>query len=317
MMAVVRRLLLVALVLCPLLAQGQPRIGVLTFTDAGDDFKRGFLAALRSHGYEDGRNVFVLWRSAGARMDAARQHATELASLKVSVIVVRLTPAVHAARGATSSIPIVMAGAGDPVGTGLVSSLARPGGNITGIAGLAAEVSGKRIELLQELLPGLKRVGLLTNTADPFAKPFIAESEAAARKLGMTVVQADVRRPPDVPGALRALKAGGAQAVIVQGILTDPSWRAGDVCVETGLPALSFVRPFAASGGLMELSNSLSEIYERSASYVARILAGAKPGELPVEQPTRFELTINLRTAKALGLTVPRSLLLRADQVIE
>lgn len=317
MMAAVRRLLVVALLVCPVLAQAQARIGVLTFTEAGDDFKRGFVSALRAHGYEEGRNVAIEWRSAGASMDSARKHAAELAARKVDVLVVRLTPAVHAARSATSTIPIVMAGAGDPLGTGLVSSLSRPGGNITGIAGLAAEVSGKRIELLQELLPGLKRIGLLTNTADPFAKPFIAESEAAAAKLGVAVVQADVRKAAGVPGALQALKASGAQAVIVQGILTDPSWRAAEAAVKNGLPALSFVRPFAASGGLMEFSNSPAEIYERAASYVARILDGAKPGDLPVEQPSRFELTINLRAAKALGLAVPRSLLLRADQVIE
>jgi putative ABC transport system substrate-binding protein len=317
MMAAVRSLPALVLLLIAFATQAQPRVGVLTFTEVGDDFKRGFVAALRSHGYEEGRNVAIEWRSAGASMDGARKHAAELVALKVDVLVVRLTPAVHAARSATSRIPIVMAGAGDPLGTGLVSNLARPGGNITGIAGLAAEVSGKRIELLQELLPGLKRIGLLTNTADPFAKPFISESEAAAAKLGVAVVRADVRKAPDVPGALRALKASGAQAVIVQGILSEPSWRAGDVAVEAGLPAVSFVPPFAASGGLMELSNSRVEIIERSASYVARILDGAKPGDLPVEQPSRFELTINLRAAKALGLTVPRSLLLRADQVIE
>lgn len=315
-MPVVRRLLLLLLVF-PLCAAAQPRIGVLTFTDVGDDFKQKFRAALRQEGYADGKDVRIEWRSAAAREDQAEKHAAEFVALKVHVIVARLTPAVHAAKKATSSIPIVMAGAGDPLGTGLVPSLARPGGNITGIAGLAAEVSGKRIELLGELLPGLKRIGLLTNTSDPFARPFIAESRAAAEKLGIEIALADVRRPQDVAPAYGTLKKAGAQAVIVQGILTDRAWRAAPLAITHRLPALSFVAPFARSGGLMELRNDMKEIYERSASYVARILNGARPGDLPVEQPRRFELVINLGTAKALDLRLPQSLLLRADHLIE
>jgi putative ABC transport system substrate-binding protein len=298
-------------------AQAQPRIGVLTFTDVGDDFKRGFIGALRKHGYIDGQNVRIEWRSASARSDRAAAHAAELVALKVDVLVARLTPAVHAARNATASIPIVMASAGDPLSTGLVSNLARPGGNITGIAGLSAEVSGKRLELLRELLPRLKRIGLLTNTADPFARPFIFESRSAAQKLGVQIALADVRRPDQVAAAYGELKKAGAEAVIVQGVLTDRAWRAAELAIENRLPALSFVSPFARSGGLLELRNDIREIHERSASYVARILEGAHPGDLPVEQPRRFELVVNLRTAKALGLTVPQSLLLRADHVIE
>lgn len=311
------RLLLLLLAICPLLAAAQARIGVLNFTENSEAYQEGFRKALQRQGYVEGRDILIEWRSAGGHMDRARKHADELVQLKVDIIVARLTPAVQAAKEATATIPIVMAGAGDPLGTKLVTNLARPGGNVTGVAGLAAEMSGKRIELLQELVPGLKRVGLLTNRSDPFAEPFIAESQAAARKLGIELALADVRTPEEISTAYAGLKKAGVQAVIVQGILTDAAWRAAELALQHRLPAISFVPPFAERGGLMNVSSSLSEAQERAASYVARILSGAKAGELPVEQPARFELTINLRTARALGLTVLPSLLLRADQVID
>jgi len=300
----------------PLAATAQSRVGVLSFTDS-DSFRQSFAQALRKEGYVEGKEVLIEWRSAAADRARAAKQAKDLVERKMDVIVARLTPAVHAARDATTSIPIVMAGAGDPLGTGLVASLARPGGNVTGIAGLAAEVSGKRIEILQEMLPGIRRIGLLVNTDDPFAQSFIRESEAAAAKLGVRLEIVDVRRPNDMADAYRALKKTRAEAVIVQGILVDSAWRAAPLALEHRLPALSFVRPFAERGGLANLTNNQTEIAERAASFVARILKGARPGDLPVEQPTRLELTVNLKTAKALGLTLPRSLLLRADQVIE
>ena len=237
--------------------------------------------------------------------------------MKVDVIVAIFTPAVRAAKDATSIIPIVMAPAGAPVTTGFVASLARPGGNITGIAGLDAELQGKRIALLRELIPGLTRVGLLINAADPFAKPFVDETQLAAKRNAIQIHIVDVRRPQEIDAALAAMTKQRAGAVIAQRVLTASAWQIAELAVQHGLPSLSVTKQFAESGGLMSYSASFTDIYRRAASYVDRILKGAKPGDLAVEQPTRFELVINLKTAKTLGLAIPQSLLLRADEVIQ
>ena len=311
------------LLAAPLAAEAQqpakkvPRIGVLTSTPMTDELQESFRQGLRDHGYVEGQNIVVEWRAAEGRADRAKALAVELVALKVDVIVAIFTPAVQAAKDATSVIPIVMAPAGAPVATGLVTSLARPGGNITGIAGLDAELQGKRIQLLQELIPGLTRVGLLINAADPFAKPFVYETQVAAKRTGVRIQIVDVRRPQDIDGAFAAMAQQHANAVIVQGVLTASAWQTGNLAVRHRLPSLSVTKQFAESGGLMSYSGSFTDIYRRAASYVDRILKGAKPADLPVEQPTKFELVINLKTAKALGLTVPPSLLQRADQVIE
>ena len=294
-----------------------PRIGVLTFTQMTAALQEAFRQGLLDHGYVEGQNIVVEWRAAEGRPDRAKALAVELARLNVDVIVANLTPAVQAAKDATSTIPIVMASAGDPVGTGFVASLARPGGNITGMTGISAELSGKRLELLRELIPGLTRVGLLINATNPFAKTLVDETQVAAKRTGVRLYVVDVRRPQEIDAAFLAMTKQRAGAVIVDGALTAPAWQAAELAVRHRLPSVSNQRQFVDSGGLMFHGAQFADVYRRAASYVDKILKGAKPGTLAVEQPTRFELAINLRTAKALGLTVAPSLLLRADQVIE
>jgi putative ABC transport system substrate-binding protein len=238
----------------------------------------------------------------------------ELVRLKVAVIVAVNTPAVHAAKNATTTIPIVMQ-AGDPVGTGLVASLARPGGNITGISSIAAELSGKRIELLRELIPGLTRVAVLIHGANPFAKPLVDEVQASTKRVGIQLQILDVRNPREVEAAFSAMTKERAGAVIVQTVLA--AWQTAELALRHRLPSVYFQRQFVESGGLMSVGANLAEMHRRTATYVDKILKGAKPGDLPVEQPSRFEFVINLKTAKALGLTIPPSLLVRADQVVE
>lgn len=308
--------------LAPPLAEPQPvgkvpRIGVLTFTQIDAGFQQAFRQGLRDHGYVEGQNILIEWRAAEGRPDRAKALAVELVQLNVEVILANLTPAVQAAKDATSVIPIVMASAGDPVGTGFVASLARPGGNITGMTGISAELSGKRLELLRELIPGLTHVGFLINLGNPFAKTLVEETKAAAKRIGVQLHLMDVRRAPEVDAALLAMTKHRAGAVIVDGALTAPTWRAAALAVRHRLPSISNQRQFVDSGGLMSHGAQSADVYRRSASYVDRILKGAKPGDLPVEQPTRFELIINLKTAKTLGLTFPPSLLQRADRVIE
>jgi putative tryptophan/tyrosine transport system substrate-binding protein len=321
-----RRFLLTSLAgtfVAPLAAEAQqqagkvPRIGVLTTNPMTGALQEAFRQGLRDHAYVEGQNILVEWRAAEGRTDSAKALAEELVGLKVEVIVAIFTPAVRAAKAATSTIPIVMAPAGAPVATGFVASLARPGGNITGIAGLDAELQGKRIDLLRELIPGLTRVGLLINAADPFAKPFGDEAQVAAKRSGVQIHIVDVRRPPEIDAAFAAMTKQRAGAVIVQGVLTVSPWQAAGMAVRHRLPSLSVTKQFAESGGLMSYAASYTDTYRRAASYVDRILKGAKPADLPVEQPTKFELVINLKTAKALGLTIPPSLLQRADQVVE
>lgn len=310
------KLAALAIALCATFAaEAQPRIGVLNFTQTTEAVEKGVRDALREEGYIEGKNMFIEWRAAEGRDDHARQHAQELVRLKVDVIIAMATPAVQAAKDATTTIPIVMAPAGAPLR--FVASLARPGGNITGVAGFGVDLSGKRIELFQQMLPGIKRIGLLTNTADPFSKPFIAESKAAAAKARVELHLVDVKAPGEIDAAYASMKKAGAGAVIVQGVLTGPAWRAAELALQHRLPALSFLGAFADSGGLVFYSGSSAETNRRAASFVKRILGGANPAELPVERPTRTELVINLKTAKALGLSIPREVLLRADRLIE
>jgi ABC-type uncharacterized transport system substrate-binding protein len=293
-----------------------PRIGVLTSNPMTAALQEAFRQGLLDHAYIEGQNILVEWRAAEGRTDRAKALAEELVGLKVDVIVAIFTPAVRAAKDATSTIPVVMAPAGAPLATGFVASLARPGGNITGIAGLDAELQGKRIELLRELIPSLTRVGLLINAGDPFAKPFVDEAQVAAKRTGIQIHIVDVRRPQEINIAFAAMKKQRAGAVIVQGVLTASAWQAADLAMRHRLPSLSVTKQFTESGGLMSYAASYTDTYRRAATYVDKILKGAKPADLPVEQPTKFELVINLKTAKALGLTIPQSLLQRADEVI-
>ncbi|HEU5192201.1 MAG TPA: ABC transporter substrate-binding protein [Methylomirabilota bacterium] len=313
--------LVVSLLLAPALpAQAQQpvaarRVGVLTFTQLAPTLQEPLRQGLRDQGYVEGQNLLIEWRAADGRPERAKALAQELVGLKVDVIVANLTPAVQAAKEATATIPIVMASAGDPVGTGFVKSLARPGGNITGLTGISAELAGKRIELLRELVPGLTRVGLLLNGTNPFAKSLVSETRAAAKRAGLEIQIIDVRRAQDVDPALSGLTQRRAQAVIVDAALT--TWRAAQLALQHRLPSISNQRAFVEAGGLAFHGAEPSDVQRRAAIFVAKILRGASPAELPVEQPTRFELILNLRTAKALGLTVKPALLLQATQTIE
>lgn len=310
-----RRLLVLLLCLAPLASAAQPRIGVLGFAHVSDEVKRSFTAALREEGLVEGKDIRIEWRSAQGSTERAKAHAEELVRLQVAVIVAMLTPAVQAASDATRTIPIVMATSGTP--ERFVKNFARPEGNVTGVAGFGAELSGKRIEILQELFPGIRRIGLLVNTADPFSRPFVAETQTAAKRAGIQVHLADARRADQVDAAFSSLKRHGVEAVIVQGVLAGRDWQAAQIALRHGLPALSFVRPWAESGGLVYHASSATDTSRRAASFVRRLLDGAKPGDLPAERPTRTELVLNLRTAKALRIEIPKSLLLRADQLIE
>ncbi len=313
----------ILLLATPLVALAQqsarelPRIGVLMFTPVTKAVQEGFRQGLRDHGYVEGQNVLVEWRSAEGRIDRANALAAELVRLKVDVIVAEFTPAVLAAKNATQTIPIVMAPAGDPVASGLVASLARPGGNITGFSNIAVELSGKRLDLLRELIPGLTRVGLLIHGADPLDKAFVDETQTAAARARIQLHVVGVPRPEDLDGALTALTKEQVGAVIVQGNLHVPAQQIAQLALQHRLPSISLLPQFAESGGLMSYGASLSDIQRRAASYVDKILKGAKPADLPVERPRAFELVVNRKTARTLGITIPPSVLLQANQVIE
>jgi putative ABC transport system substrate-binding protein len=294
-----------------------PRIGVLMFTPAMKAFQEAFRQGLLEHGYVEGRNIAVEWRSAEGSTDRANALAAELVRIKVNVIVAELTPAVRAAKDATQTIPIVMAPAGDPVATGLVASLARPGGNITGFSNIAAELAGKRLELLREVVPGLARVGLLIHGADPLDKLFVEETRAAATKAGIQLHIAGVARPEDLDAAFAMMAKERVGAVIVPGNLPVPDRQIAQLAVRYRLPTISPRSEFAASSGLMSYGASFADIQRRAAGHVDRILKGAKPADLPVEQPTKFELVLNRQTGTSLGIAFSPSMLFRADQVIE
>ncbi|HZN28902.1 MAG TPA: ABC transporter substrate-binding protein, partial [Xanthobacteraceae bacterium] len=241
-----------------------------------------------------------------------------LVRLKVDIIVASQTPAVTAARQATSDIPIVMAPAGDPVATGLISSLARPGGNITGLSGTAAELGAKTLELVREVLPSTRRVAVLAAAADPFSRPFVEHIEQGGRTLGIAIQTIMVRGEEEFAAAFAAMDKERADAVMVQGSF--PRKPVLDLALKHRLPAVgggAGGRLFAQEGGLMSYSGNQNDQYRRAALYIDRILRGAKPADLPVEQPTRYDLVINLKTAKALGITVPPTVLARANEVFE
>ena len=289
------------------------RIGVLLPANPEPLF--GLLRdALRERGYVEGESVQFTVRSAGGKPDLSRGLADELVRLPVDIIVVWQTPAAFAASQATTQIPIVMAMVADPVGSGLIASLARPGGNITGLSGTTAELGGKILQLIREALPATRRVAILANATDPFTKTFVAQIELAGQALGIATQAQVVRGVEDYEGAFAAMKKERADAVIVQPSL--PRKPAIELALKQRLPAMSPSLYFTGEGGLMSYAANLDDSYRRTAHFVERILKGAKPADLPVEQPTRFELRINLITAKALGISIPQALLLRADEVI-
>jgi ABC-type uncharacterized transport system substrate-binding protein len=275
--------------------------------------------SLRELGLIEGKNLIFEGRYAENDLERLPALASELVSLKVDVIVGVGTLAPLAAKRATSTIPIVMAAAGDPVGNGLVASLAGPGGNVTGTSLMAPDLAGKRLELLTELLPGISRVAVLWNAANPYSALVCKKTVGAARILGIELQSLEVRAPADFDGALEAATGQHAAALItVEDPLTNGHrGKIAEFAAGKRLPTMAGLRIFADAGGLMSYGSNPGDIFRRSADYVGKILKGAKPSDLPVEQPTKFELVINLKTASALGLTVPPSIPARVDEVLE
>jgi putative ABC transport system substrate-binding protein len=269
---------------------------------------------LRGHGYLEGQNIAFEFRFADGSHDRLRELAAELVRLRVDVIVAHFTPAVTAAKEATSDIPIIMAWAGDPVGTGLISSLTRPGGNITGLSG-GGGLSGKSLDLIRDVLPTVRRIAALAHAPDPFSVPFIRQVEAAGRMAGIAIQTIKVRGADDLETAFAAMIRERPDAIVAQPSL--PRKPVIELALKHRLPLFAAIGLFAYEGGLISYSISQKEMYRRAAYYVDRILKGAKPADLPVEEATRFELVVNLKTAKALGLTIPPTVLARADEVIE
>ena len=304
----------------PLAAHAQqpkmPTVGALVIGNINpEQFWREFRQGLRDLGYVEGQNIRFEFRSAQGDASRLPELAAELVRLKVDVIVTWFTPTAVAARQATRDIPIVMAETGDPIGTGLVASLPRPGGNVTGIASVTAELAGKSVQLIRDLLPSARRVTALANVTDPFSKPFLEQIDLGGAATGTTIRAIRISNDEEFESAFAAMEKDRPDAVIVQPSL--PSKRAAELALKQRVPAVSVPRWFAEQGGLMSYSAKYVELFRKAAVYVDKILKGAHPADLPVEQPTHFELVINMKTANALGLTVPPALLARADEVIE
>jgi putative ABC transport system substrate-binding protein len=296
------------------------RIGFLATISpsALSDRVHAFQRGLSELGYVEGKSIVIEWRYAEGKADRLPGLAAELVRLKVDVIVTAAPPPTRAAKEATSTIPIVMAFADDPVGSGFVASLARPGGNITGLATLSPEIAGKQLELLKETIPTLSRVAVLGTSTVPQYAITVKEIELAAKALGVKARFLDVKNPKDIETAFRTVTTERASAVVVLGtpVLRNRQRQVVDLALKNRLPA-TYSRPeYVADGGLMTYGVNMNDLYRRAATYVDKILKGAKPADLPVEQPTRFEFIINLKTAKQIGLTIPPNVLARADRVI-
>jgi len=299
-----------------------PRIGYVSGSDPKTPGYQveAFRQGLRELGYIEGKNILVEYRYVEGRLDRVPALVGELVQLKVDVLVATFTIAIRAAKQATKTIPIIMVSATDPVAAGFVDSLARPGGNITGVVRLIRELSSKRLELLKEAVPRISRVGVLWDGNAPGPAIAVKEYEAAARSLKLEFQSLEVRGPdPDVDGAFQAAAKGRANALIVvrNNVVDRHSKRIVDLAIKNRLPSVWEGGEFVQSGGLMSYSSDDAANFRRVATYVDRILKGAKPADLPVEQPTKFELVINLKTAKQIGLTIPQSVLYRADKVIK
>lgn len=310
-----------ALVSLPAHAQ-QPgkvwRIGLLSFTSSSNENIEAFREGLRSHGYIEGRNLLIEYRWAAGQNERLPEMAAELVRLKVDVIVAGATSPVAAAKLATSTIPIVMPAPNDPLGTGLVASLARPGGNVTGMSMQSSDLAGKHLQLVRELVPKTTRVAVLTQSART-GELYVGQVQATAKTMGITMVTHLLRQAGELPGAFAAMQGERAQALIVQRntFSFENRERIVALAAQYRLPAIYGSRDLVEVSGLLSYGPSVSAMYRYAASYVDRIFKGAKPADLPVEQPTKFEMAINLKTAKALGLTIPQTLLLQADEVIK
>jgi putative tryptophan/tyrosine transport system substrate-binding protein len=297
-----------------------PRIGILGGTSRSTNPARieAFRQGLRELGYVEGKNIVIEWRYAEGKPDRLPALAAELVHLKIDVIVTAGPPPTRAAKQATSTIPIVMALDDDPVGSGFAASLARPGGNITGLATLDPELSGKQLELLREIAPKLSRVGVLGDVTRPGTPQALREINVAAGAFGAQVQYLEVRGPKDIETAFRAASKERAEAVLVLAnpVLISQRRLVIDFAIKSRLPAI-YPRPeYVEDGGLVFYGASITDLYRRAATYVDKILKGANPADLPIEQPKKFELIINLKTAKQIGLTIPPEVLARADRVI-
>ena len=301
-------------------AKKVPRIGLLGLGSGVAWQEEEFLGGLRDLGYVEGQNIIIEYRWAGGKVDRLPELAEELVRLKVELIVVRATPVVQAAKNATKTIPIVMMGAADPVGSGFVASLARPGGNITGMSSMMPELAGKRLELLRDVLPKLSRVAFLANGGDPAHKLFVKEAQEAAERFRMKLQPVIIGASEEIERAFSVMIKERAGAVIVQPLFINnlgQGRRIAELAMKNRLPTVSDGAPFADEGGLMFYGPDQKGQRRRAAVYVDKILKGAKPADLPVEQPTKFELIINLKTAKQIGVTIPPNVLARADKVIK
>jgi putative ABC transport system substrate-binding protein len=307
------------------LAQSQqsmkiPRIGHLSAVSPSSisDRIKAFRQGLRDLGYVEGKNILIEYRYAEGKLDRLRDLAAELVRLKVDIIVTGGSQTTHPAKDATATIPIVMSQDPDPVGNGFVASLARPGGNITGLSSLIADLSGKRLELIKEILPKLSRVAVLETSTNTGNARQLKETELAAGALGIKLQRLDVLGPNDIEAAFRAASKGRADAVLVLNgpVVSSHRKQLADLAVKSRLPVTYPQSEFVEDGGLMSYGVSFTDLFRRAATYVDKILKGRTPADLPVEQPIKFEFIVNLKAAKQIGLTIPPNVLVRADRVI-
>jgi putative ABC transport system substrate-binding protein len=296
-----------------------PRIGYFSASTRSNQTApiEAFLQGLRELGYVEGKNIAIEWRWAESKFDRLPDLAAELLRLKVDIIVSAGPAATRAAKKATTTIPIVMTNEGDPVGTGFVASLARPAGNITGLSTLAPELDGKRLELLKETIPKLSRVAVIGRSAEPGYAQLTKDLDLAAAVLKVKLQHLDLPDPKDTETAFRAASKGRADAVLLVGSPGVYRKQIVDLAVTSQLPAMYYQPEFVEAGGLMFYGVNRNDLYRRAATYVDKILKGAKPADLPVEQPIKFEFIVNLKAAKQIGLTIPPNVLARADKVIK
>jgi ABC-type uncharacterized transport system substrate-binding protein len=321
-MRLIRLAVVLALsVLPPLAVEAQQqaekvyRVGFLRFGSTPPAFIGGFRQGLRELGYVEGQNLVIEYGLAQSEAQLP-DVAAGLVRRKVDVLVASGVPSVLPAKNATSTIPVVFVAAIDPVATRVVASLSRPGGNVTGVTVMQAVLTGKRLELLKELLPKLSRIAVLVRATSPAAAQYVQEAEVAARTLGISLQVLTVREPRDLEGAFSAAQGASALLQSDDAVFTAHRSQIAELAIKNRLPLVTGVHEVVEAGGLMAYGAHTGELHRRAATYVDKILKGAKPADLPVEQPTKFELVINLKTAKALGLTIPQSLLVRADEII-
>jgi putative tryptophan/tyrosine transport system substrate-binding protein len=319
-----------ALTLCAILfalcfaAQAQEtkkvsRIGFLTLIANPDPLELIFLQSLRDLGYDEGRNITIEYRRAAGKVENLPQLAEELVRLKVDLIVVRATPVVQAAKNATTTIPIVMMGVGDPVRSGFVASLAHPGGNITGMSNMMPELAGKRLDLLREIRPKISRLAFLAYSPDPLHKVFVKDAQEVAERLKIQLRPVVIDKVEEIESGFSTMNRDRAEALIVQPLFISnlgQGQRIADLALKNRLPTVSDGGGFAEVGGLLFYGPDQKPMFQRAATFVDKILKGRNPADLPVEQPTKFEFIVNLKTAKQIGLTIPQSVLFRADKVI-